>query len=162
MGPEGSGTHMMTQALHTSGVQEVLQGIRSYDSNYRHMIGDLPDLISMQRSLPANGRWSNLEYAKNTFVTSGYDICPIFMIRDFNATIQSQIRRDTVANTGESERNIRRAYFEMVSVFGDDFIPVSYESFCNNTGFRQWLFVEKLGLPEPTITIVDGNRKYYE
>lgn len=162
MGPEGSGTHIMTQALYTSGAQEVLQGVRSYDSNYAHLTSGFPDLVSMQRSLPANGRWANLAYAKSSFTRDGYEVFPLFMTRDFNATIQSQIRRGTVANVKEAQKNICRAFFEVASVFWDEFIPVSYESFCANTGFRRWLFAEKLELPEPTITIVDGNRKYYE
>ena len=160
-GPEGSGTHMMTDALVASGCTEVLQGLRTYNTNYEHLVADFPDLVVMQRSMPANGRWPDWKYAQFAFQSHDYEVIPIFMIREFNATYQSQVRRGLKRHEGWTMALTSEALWRAGKEF-DDLRVVTYEAFCFSRPFREWLFTSHFGLPMTTIEIKEGNSKYYE
>lgn len=159
-GPEGSGNYMMTEALRLAGVEEQIRGRPAWDTNYAHLVPGFPPLVSVMRSLPAAHGWPDWGYAVEAFTAAGYDIAPLFMVRELNATIRSQIRRGAVETAEQAEAHIRRAWRVAVNVF-DEFVPVSYEAFTGSEGFRRWLFMERLGLPMTTLEVRDENRKYY-
>ncbi len=159
-GPEGSGTMMMSRALSLSGVQEVLRGIHTYNTNYEHLITGFPSLVWLHRSLPSAGIWSDLTYAKCSFEKHGYEIIPIFMTREPNATYLSQKRRDNIRQRDKSEKNMIKA-FNLVCASANNFTHVPYEAFVSSEGFRRWLFTEKFGLPMTTIEVRNENEKYY-
>lgn len=160
-GPEGSGNYMMTDALRLAGVQEQIRGRPAWDTNYAHLVPGFPPLVSVMRSLPAAHGWPDWGYAVRAFTDAGYTITPLFMVRELNATIHSQLRRGAVETAEQAEVHIRRAYRVVVDAF-DNFVPVSYEAFVGSEGFRRWLFAERLGLPMTTLEVDNRNRKYYE
>ena len=91
---------------------------------------------------------------------AGYEVQPILILRDWYCTVRSVLRRDYVRSFEKCEQNMRNA-LERVSGIFPNLIYVTYEAFCQQPQFRRWLFVEKLGLPEPAIQIKYANLKYY-
>lgn len=123
-----------------------------------------PVNITDRKSLPHAGTWPDLVSCIWRMVEVGYEPYPIFILRDWNATIKSVIRRDADRKQNEVERNMARAFATMGAVATEyhNSIYVTYEAFCLSEGFRRWLFRSKLSLPEPKIEINFANEKYYE
>lgn len=160
LGPEGSGTHMLTEAFRLAGChEESVYGGFPEDGIYDFWA--MPDLFVFRRSLPHAHRWPPIWSIFRQLEDANYEVQPILIIRDWYCTIQSVMRRDYVRQFDQCEQNMRNA-IERVSGIFTNLIYVTYESFCMHREFRQWLFCERLGLPEPEIQIYYGNTKYYE
>jgi hypothetical protein len=157
-GPEGSGTHMLTDAFVSAGCHEEARH-RKHHHDYR--FNDMPDLLVFHRSMPHAQHWPDLRAIAGQMVKAGYVVQPLLIVRDWHCTVQSVIRRDDQRDAHVVERNMRRAIYEASSAFSKALIYVTYESFCQHKEFRRWLFCEKLGLPEPMIEIKYANEKYY-
>ena len=158
IGAEGSGTRMMTRALTLAGVVE------DYD---KWDFGNQPDfnvdhpLIVVHRSLPHGQAWPDLRKIERSLFAAKYQVIPVLMIREINATVQSQIKRGYVDTYTDGEKKVRWALSTAVNQL-PNFIFVSYEAFCLSDGFRKWLFTERFQLPETTInTSWFANEKYY-
>lgn len=123
-----------------------------------------PVNITDRRSLPHAHEWPNLATWIWRMIEQGYEPHPIFILRDWNATIKSVMGRDANRKQNEVERNMTRALAMMGAVAAEyhNSIYVTYEAFCLEEGFRRWLFCDKLFLREPEIEIKYANRKYYE
>jgi hypothetical protein len=118
-----------------------------------------PDRVVIRRSLPHAGGWPDLWGLTAAILQAGYSVNPIVILRDWNATVQSVLRRDDTRTVEAIENNMRHALREIGSLI--DPIYVTYEAFCLQPGFRKWLFVERFGLAEPDIKIKYANPKYY-
>lgn len=162
LGPESSGTRMMARALVLSGCHEedALDNVVTYPGPIEGVLDDTPDLMVFHRSLPHQWVWVDLRAHFHSFTQNCYDVTPILMVRDFNATVQSQLKRGFVQSEADAEYNICKALWLVSSTF-PRFIPVTYEAFCGNIDFRRWLFEEKLELPMTTIQIYEANGQYY-
>ena len=165
VGPEASGTKMMRHALHLAGCY---YDAPDWDDAAKDDAGhnfDVPyKSIVFHRSIP-HGRWPliwpRLSMLRQNMEQAGYTVQPLLMVRDWHATVSSQIKRKNIPTTvKEAEHNIREA-IRTVSTCLPDFILVTYEAFCLNEKFRRWLFVERLNLPEPAIEIWYANDKHY-
>jgi len=160
VGPEGSGTHLLTNAFVSVGChEEPWHGGWPPDGNYR--FETMPDLFVFRRSLPHAYIWPNLpEIRKQMEEVGGYQVQPMLIMRDWFCTIKSVIRRGYQGKWETCEANMRQG---PLMAFRDlpDLIYVTYESFCHHPQFRRWLFVDKLKLPNPTVQIHYANPKYY-
>ncbi len=160
VGPEGSGTRMMTRALILAGCFEDETWQNAHNAPN---LTNAPERIVFHRSLPHSpperGRvWSDLKALRDLIESYGYQVQPILMIRDWHATISSQNAR--VWFTEDAAANIQRA-IQTVTDQLPDFIPVTYEAFCLSEGFRKTLFTKYLNLPVSPIQIWYANDKYY-
>ena len=151
VGPQSSGTNMMQEILRQAGCAVHKDGLpmQRCDLVWRTSIpeaGSFPLLVSQQL------KWRR----------EGYKVVPLIMTRDWNAIVQSQIKRAYVNSREIAEGEIREAYrFAFTQCSG--FIAVSYESFCTSREFRKWLFEERLGLPlVEDFQIYYANGQYYE
>ena len=160
IGPEGSGTNMLAEAFVSAGCH--------YNPAHNSHLDDyefekMPDLLVFRRSMPHAGEFPLLGAIVHDMKRAGYEIYPIVIIRDWYCTIQSVLRRDSERLNVLVEDSMRVGLFQIFDeFFVDDLICVSYESFCLHPEFRRWLFVDRLGLKEPTIEIKYANDKYYE
>lgn len=118
-----------------------------------------PPLV-FRRSLPHAGEWPHLMHYSALMMRAGFRTQPIIIFRDWNATVQSVLRRDPERRASVVEWNMRKAIREIGSLI--DPIYITYEAFCLEPGFRKWLFVERFGLAEPDIEIKYANLKYYD
>ncbi len=161
VGPEGSGTRMMTDALISVGCFEevVHYNARKEPSIYPHR-----QRIVFRRSLPHSSPeqdavWPDLKALRQMVEYFDYQVQPILMIRDWHAMISSQNARAWF--TEDAAANIQRAIRTVTDQL-PDFIPVTYEAFCLSEGFQETLFTKYLGLPAtPPIQIWYANDKYY-
>jgi hypothetical protein len=90
---------------------------------------------------------------------AGFNVQPIIIFREWNATTQSVLRRDPERQVSAIEWNMRKAIREIRKLVNP--IYITYEAFCFHPEFRRWLFVERFGLAEPDIEIKYANPKYY-
>lgn len=150
IGPQSSGTRMMTRALILSGCTEM----ESIDG-----CEDLNTVV-IHRSIPDAGKWPKLINIELVFRRMGYYVQPIIMTRDWNAICQSQVNRKYVNDIEQAQAEIQEAY--RMATQTSDFIMVSYEAFCLNVEYRKWLFEDKLILPDSPIEIIYGNDQYYK
>lgn len=159
VGPESTGTRMLMRALILSG---------AYEDNDKWDVGNSPDFmditadtIAVHRSLPHGQNWPDLQDLLVAIRKGGYEVIPLMMTRDINATMKSQVKRDYVINERHALLRINTAY-EIIMRNLHKVTPVSYEAFCFNENFRKWLFVEHLNMPETPIQIWEGNSQYYK
>jgi len=163
LGPEGSGTHMMTDALREAGCYEKPEHGND-PLNFNYKFHKMPDLFVMRRSLPHAHQWSNIGMIEMKMRNQGrFKVFPILMIRDWNATVRSVMRRDGRRKYHRCEQNMRLAMFMAMTTFPRTLIYVTYEAFCLSEGFRKWLFNDKLELPYPEeFQIHYANEQYYK
>ena len=163
LGSEGSGTHMLRNALIEAGCSWK-QEHESHLDNYK--FEEMKSPFVFRRSLPHAGRWPNLRYLVATMQQAEFDVHILFTIRDFNASAKSVIRRDYQGTEYDCYHNQREAIVsigEFLGYYPAKFTYITYESFCLSEGFRKWLFNDRLGLPYPeNFEIKYGNDKYYE
>lgn len=161
LGPEGSGTHMLTDAFRSVGChEEPWHGGWPPDGNYK--FNTMPDLFVFRRSLPHAKRFADLRAIREQMEAAGYKVQPLFIVRDWYCTIQSVLRRDYQRVSWICEQNMRKGPLLAFEAFPDDLIYVTYESFCFHRKFRRWLFCDRLQLPEPKLEIHYANKRYYE
>ena len=132
----------------------------------KHASGTKPDFskskspLVFRRSSPHAGKWPDLHLYEAHMQEAGFRVQPIAIFRDWNATVQSVLRRDPERRAEMIEANMRLAIFAIGHMIEP--IYITYEAFCLESGFRKWLFVERFGLKEPTIEIAYANKKYYQ
>lgn len=149
LGPEGSGTYMMADAIEAAD----------------------PNVFVLRRSYPHAGEWPKFRHLlEECRFRNYYDIHVVFILRDFYVTAQSVLRRDPERNLLQLYNNQSSAVAEIGNIIeplwgimAERFTYVTYEAFVESEGFRRWLFEERLGLPFPEdFDVYDGNAKYYE
>ena len=161
LGPESSGTRMITKAFVTLGIYG--------DFRHKQRMDDLdfsktPDKIVLRRSLPHGEDWPSIADTINLMKQAGYMIVtPILILRDKDMTVKSQIRHSHAKNTAESRANIEyaidHAHRELGSI-GLVPLMINYEPFVKYDTVRKNFF-KHLGLPEPTMAFFDANEKYH-
>ncbi|MCK5641981.1 MAG: hypothetical protein KAJ19_14350 [Gammaproteobacteria bacterium] len=163
IGSEGSGTNMLAEAFVSAGCYYNPKH-NSHLNNYE--FEKMPSPFVFRRSLPHAHEWPEPRRIRIQMEKAKFEVTPIFIIRDWFCTVSSVIRRtqpvDVVGKSVIVEDNMRYAFQIVSDEKLYDLIYVSYESFCLHPEFRRWLFVERLGLKEPTIEIKYANPKYYD
>jgi hypothetical protein len=160
MGPESSGTRMLTKAFCTLGIYG--------DYKHKQRMDDLdfsktPDQIVIRRSLPHGEAWPAIADTINVLKQAGYFVTvPVLIVRDKESTIKSQIRHAHAKAAPESKANIAyavdHAYRELAAVNLSPFV-IQYEPFVKYEQVRR-AFFKQLGLPEPVMAFYDANEKY--
>jgi hypothetical protein len=161
IGPEGSGTNMLAEAFVSAGCH--------YNPAHNSHLDDyefekMSDPFVFRRSLPHAHRWPDVKNIYEEMKFADCDVQILLILRDWYCTIKSVERRtkptDIVGHFILKEENMRGALHVISEL--PELIYISYESFCLHPEFRRWLFVDRLGLEEPTIEIKYANLKYYE
>lgn len=162
LGPESSGTRMLTKAFCTLGIYG--------DFKHKQRMDDLnfsktPDRIVLRRSLPHGDAWPAIAETINLMKSADYGvIIPLFITRDKDATIKSQIRHAHAKAIPEAKANIQfsidHAFRELATIHLYPTI-ICYEPFVKYEEVRQ-AFFRQLGLPVPTMNFYDANEKYQE
>lgn len=157
IGPESSGTRMLTKAFISAGCFG--------DSSIDQRMDDMnfsESLIVFRRSLPHGGVWPHITHIVDVMRQSGYRVHPVMIIRDKTCTIKSQIKNQHVTTEIEAMDNIRfgieYAYRHLSSI-GLNPVVVLYEIFVKYPESRE-LFFKSLGLMAPLMEFHDGNLKY--
>jgi len=160
MGPESSGTRMLTKAFCSLGIYG--------DYKHKQRMDDLdfsktPDKIIVRRSLPHGDVWPAIADLIKLMKQAGYEIIvPLLILRDKDATIKSQLRHQHAATVPESRANIQFSIDYMLKQLSEvGLYPrvIVYEPFVKHEKVRDAFFTS-LGLAVPIMSFFDANEKY--
>ena len=159
MSPEGSGNYMMAEALVVSGCEYINQ-----EDNLREVLAEVEsERIVIIRSLPHRGKFLDMLRICDDIWWNLYDIVPVVMVREPNATVRSVMRRMPEKTELEVKYQMKVAWQKIGMLANNLAIrPIPYEAVIHSREFREWLFRE-WDLPYPGgYPFTDQNRKYYE
>jgi len=160
VGPESSGTRLMTAALIAAGCT----GDATHQQRFDKRLPDQP-LIVWRRSYPHFHSWPNSKARINRLKDAGYDVSLAVMTRDWHCMSSSQVRSGHVSDRATAMANIRRAYVEIFEALRSTtapFVVVSYESLVRYREAALKRVLAEFGLKPAAIEIRDANRKYFQ
>lgn len=159
VGPESSGTRLMTAALIAAGC--------TGDATHEQRLDESPPddpLIVWRRSYPHFHNWPDSRDCIHRLRAAGYDVSVAVMTRDWHCMSSSQVRSGHVPDRSTALAHIRRAYveiFEAMRAATVPFVLVSYESLVQYRQAALKRVLAEFGLKPAAIEIRDANRKYY-
>ena len=170
-GPESAGNRMMACSFDTAGIES------PYSKNGEYISGphseptytENPLLIS--RSIPHGANWPDIKEIIQRAKDSNYEVFILVLTRIEKYMAESQVLcgrinfRHVDINTKEdalvvANRNIKRAK-KLINnaVKGTNYKTISYERFVTDSNYRKSIFVDWLGLSEPTLEYYNANEK---
>ena len=154
LGPESSGTKLITASLVSAGVY----GQAGHRQHMDYLPWDaLPDSVVFRRSLPHAKKWIDPHDYKRRLAKAGYEVKTISIDRDTHCMIQSQIRHWHVRRLSEAEANIARARAMILEL---PRLPLLYED-AVRPGFLEHILGDRLGLDVSNLPIrYNGNERY--
>ncbi len=159
IGPESSGTRMITKAFVTAGCYGDFKHKQRLDNL---KFNDTPDRIVIRRSLPHGTKWPAIADLITLMNRSGYQVTPILILRDKDATAASQLRHAHERDGTEAKTNIAFSidytYKELIKVSTLPLV-ICYEPFVRYPEVRE-MFFKSLDLPMPKMEFFDANEKY--
>ena len=161
LGPESSGTRLVTKVLMECGCQ----GSDDHEQEWDQNPPTEQDPIVWRRSVPHRREWPHISKMVDPLGKNEYNIKIIITARDWHCMAISQVNAEHVPNMKVAYSNIKRAYatiFNQASSY--EFFVMSYESLCAQPLVTtQWLAtVLGLNVPESIFEIRSGNDKYYD
>ena len=164
VGPESSGTRMLTKLLIANGCYGQAGDEQAMDSNFVKVL-ETPKIV-FRRSFPHGGIWPDLDSRFDLVREFGYQIILIKMIRDINAIAQSQVIRYHVSTIPEALEHVRKAYSEIQNAeyyTGVTAYHCVYESMTTNS-VAALRFLELIGFNAPLslIPMTNENEKYFK
>ncbi len=158
LGPESSGTRMMTELLLAAGCI----GDAGHTQRFDRAWPTEESPIVWRRSVPHAGEWPPIELLIHHLRSAGYEVYAVVTMRDWTAMARSQVEH--WGHSFESAiSNIRMAYpyiFSALLKFQVSYIMTSYESL-KEYGPQQALF-SLIDLTAPVFNVRDENRKRLE
>jgi LPS sulfotransferase NodH len=161
IGPESSGTRMMTKILLKAGCS----GSGEYSQPWDSGAFKGPKVV-WRRSAPHGGKWVSSKQMINRCIAEGYTPKLIIMNRDWIAVSSSQVAHNHSGNLTQALGKIRRAYKEIYQDLlstRDEFIVVSYESLVSRPKqVLQYISTfTKLDI-DTNYKVKDGNEKWFK
>ena len=159
LGPESSGTRMLTTALTRAGVYGEGYHVQAMD-NLDFTV--TPDTIVYRNSVPHARLMPQIVFTCEKMRLAGYDITALVTDREDKFLELSQVKRlhqPTVADARNSIAWARDYIDEQLKIVGIIPILVQYEDFVGDADYRKSLF-EKLDLSEPAMQFYDANAAY--
>ncbi|MFJ9368818.1 hypothetical protein ACIRRA_30945 [Nocardia sp. NPDC101769] len=159
LGPESSGTRMLTRAFVAAGCFGDGGHVQRLDClDFR----GYPDRIVFRQSLPHGDGWPDCPRIVGSMTSAGYAVQPVLILRDKDHTVRSQRARKHAFSRRQARRRITDAldfaYRQLAEV---DHTPlvVLYEPFVRYEAVRRTFF-EQLGLECPTMEFFDANARH--
>jgi len=159
IGPESSGTRMMTQAFISSGAYGDGGHAQKLDKDG---FNEGHKLIVLRRSVPHGVNMPPITKLINRMQNSGYKVIPIVILRDKDKCAQSQVKRGHASNLKGATTSIERAVdhiYNHLSNFSMPFHVIHYEPFVKSEKVRN-AFFSRFNLPPPKIDFFNANEKY--
>ena len=165
LGAESSGTRLMTRLLIRAGCTGDDTHVQPFDTTGLPPAAFGHDVV-WRRSLPHGGAWPDVAGMIETARGLGYDVRVVFMHREDEPLIQSQLAAPHVKTREEAVANIDRAYRDYHARLSDwqvSHYNVTYERLTANgwsvmLELLRWLDLTTV-MGEP---LYDGNAKYRE
>ena len=159
LGPESSGTRLVTRCLIAAGCEGSGDHYQTFDSS----LEDAGNLIVWRRSLPYGSHWPDMREMLVSLRQHGYEVRVLATVRSHYCMVQSQLAAQHACSVSEAERHIAQAMIRIVTFVSQFNLPVryvTYEEVVHSTeAFSRTL--EEWGLRWKT-GIRDGNAKYLD
>ena len=160
VGPESSGTRMMTQFF----VQRGYEGDHGHSQPWDDMkFREYPDHIVFRRSMPHGSKWPDIVGIIGKMQAANYTVYPIFTWRDPRYMALSQVSASHVHTTDEGLKQIAQAVLHIDTAFGElGMRPVSiiYEQFISNESYRRAIHGLYARVDYTPFAVHNGNSKY--
>lgn len=161
LGPESSGTRLMTKLLMVAGCYGDDGHVQRLD---RDPLPNVPRLV-WRRSVPHGKQWPDLSAAIQRLQRGGYVVTVVVTSRDWHAMALSQIEQTHAPDVAGAIRNVQWAYHHIFRALYLTHVPfevVNYEALVSRPQAVTAQLMTRLGLPAPAeVSIYDGNAKYY-
>ncbi len=161
LGPESSGTKLMTKILIAAGCDGDATGHQRWDT-----VDPESDLIVWRRSMPHDGWWPDVAGLVERMRKLEYDVSAIVTTRSWHAMGRSQVHHGHTRDIGHSMHNLQMAYPRIFSGLSAAQVPYQmahYENLVARPRHALRELLSPLGLQVPPgITVYDGNVKWYE
>lgn len=169
LGPESSGTRLVTQCLINSGCRGDYGHEQRMDStkDRGRLFHDCVSPLVLRRSVPHNHDWlTDFTRCVAESEEYGYNVRILVTHRDLTCTARSQVRVGHVDSVEDAERNIRKAYCRIWLELGLYDFPVyivTYESLVTwprttQIELRRWCGLE---LDGEFVEVRDENSKHF-
>lgn len=161
IGPESSGTRMMTKILVQAGCAGDHDYFQRWDTE--RFAGQK---VVWRRSVPHDGKWLSSTSMINRSIAEGYTPKLIIMNRDWAPVIESQVAHKHSKNHIVALGKVRRAYKEIYDGLlskNVEFLVISYESLVQRPSkvLQQLSSFTKLPI-NTDYKIKDGNAKWFK
>ena len=188
LGPESSGTHLLTRLLIQAGCQGSTGGHAPWqiekreldDADEKPWESELPtdtqrwdrtpptdqDPIVWRRSVPHGGNLPEITAMIDGLQQNNYAVHAVVVVRDQYAMSQSQWKWRHISDPDQADAQIQLALthiFKQLTLAETEFTITTYEALVHYPGARQRLLA-KLGLNSEAqdVQVIDGNRKWYQ
>lgn len=156
LGPESSGTRMLTKAFISVGVYGDSEHEQSMDNLNFYVT---PDTIVYRNSVPHDGYMPPIKFICEQMKLAEYDVVVIVIDREDRFLELSQAKRFHQPNADYARRNIARARDYISEQLETAPVLVQYEDFVCDPNYRKSIFAG-LGLPEPDMQFYNANEAY--
>lgn len=161
LGPESSGTRMMTKVLIAAGCDGDGDAVQRWDD-----IIPTGELIVWRRSVPHAGRWPDIAQMVKALRAAEYDVSAIVTSRAWWPMAQSQVRRRHVWKLADAYEHLRLAYPHIFMALAEAQVPFvvsSYEDIVARPIKAFAALLNQIGLTVPdNLYVYDGNQKWYD
>ena len=159
LGPESSGTRLMTRIL-------IGAGCLGDDGEIQRLDSGIPDapLIVWRRSIPHAAKWPAIPQMVADLRVADYPVMAVVTTRDWSAMTKSQIAAGHVADPGMALQHLQRAYPFITGALTSNAVPyamMSYEALIQRPAKMLGWLSAQLELELPPIEVYDGNAKWY-
>ena len=154
VGPEKSGTKMLTECFVRSGwFGDYTHAQRLDNLDFRKT----PERIVLRRSVPHGSHWLNYEEICQRLQYSNYRIKPVVILRDQVMEANSQVRVGYATSIDHAHERISRAWMHIWKQIPEAEV-VLYEALVGSEDYRQRFFA-RWNL-NPDMEFYDANSKY--
>jgi len=159
IGPESSGTRMMTQAFLALGAYGDGGHAQRLDKE-RFKNGH--EFIVFRRSVPHGKKMPRIANVIKEMENEGYQVFPVIIFRDKDMCAKSQIKNKHAENNANARTSIKKAvdfiYLELAKAGYAGFV-IHYEAFVKFRKVRSNFF-SQFNLPHPKMEFYNANINY--
>lgn len=160
IGPESSGTRMMTQAF-------IALGAYGDGGHFQKLTkegyGAGHPVIAVRRSVPHGTKMPNITQVIRELKKHNYEVIPIVIVRDKDKCAASQVKNGHAKTLQEAKDSIKRSVNFIHSHLSNfpNIWPhfIQYEPFVKKKRIRDCFFT-RFGFEHPAMEFYDGNAKY--
>ncbi len=160
LGPESSGTRIVTQAFISLGCFGNSGHRQTLD---RMKLSNAKDDIVWRRSVPHGKHMPILEDLFKNILEHNYTLYPILVWRDKNCVMFSQLKRG-LSTLSKGKMKVYKATNHIYSaLINMKLLPyvINYEALVTHEEYRK-MFFGQFGFSEPKISFYNANKKYVD
>lgn len=158
-GPESAGNHVVMRALIRAGCEGDAEDVQRWDS-----LDPSAPLVAWGKSVPSAEQWPDIAGMVKRLRGLGYYVQALVISRNWNATVQSQLRRKRTEDFECVLGNVRSAYMHIFGGLASTdtpYVMCHYDYLVASPNTELRFVCKALGLTVPSAEeVVNMNSKY--